>query len=78
MNHSKSSFLCSSNIYFLSITVVWKATVAQQSCQEAPKAHLASEKQTLLLDSRVNWSDSPYPGNTDKYTVIVYYSVYSI
>lgn len=54
MNCSKSSFPCPSNIYFLSITVVWKATVAQQSCQEAPKAHLDCEKQILVLDSRVN------------------------
>lgn len=75
MNCNKSSILCSSNIYFLSITVVWKATVAQQSCQEAPKAHLDSENQKLLLDSGVNWSDSPYPGNIDKYTV---YSIFTI
>lgn len=77
MNCNKSSFPCSSTIYFLSFTVVWKATVAQQYCQEAPKAHLDSEKQILLFESRVYWSDSPHPGNTDKYTVIVYYSVYS-
>lgn len=43
MNCNKSSFPCSSNIYFLSITVVLKVTVPQQSCQEAPKACLSSE-----------------------------------
>lgn len=42
MNCNKSSFPCSSNIFF-SITVALKVTVPQQSCQEAQKAYLSSE-----------------------------------